>query len=99
MVSGHSSPSHRLSSFHTPIHCLTHALPLWVQGTAVYMPEKSCLVWTIKSFPGGREFMLRCHFNLPSVAAEDDNQGKMPPIKVKFEIPYYTVSGIQVGRR
>eukprot|EP00983_Pelagomonas_calceolata_P059734 1146063-Pelagomonas_calceolata.AAC.4 len=38
----------------------------------------------------------RCHFSLPSVEAEDDNtRGKMPPIKVKFEIPYFTVSGIQ----
>uniref|UniRef100_A0A7R9V8N0 MHD domain-containing protein n=1 Tax=Chlamydomonas euryale TaxID=1486919 RepID=A0A7R9V8N0_9CHLO len=67
------------------------------QGTAVYVPEKSALVWTIKSFAGGREFTLRCNFNLPSVAAEDDAaKGKMPPIRVKFEIPYYTVSGIQV---
>lgn len=38
----------------------------------------------------------RCHFSLPSVEAEDDTRGKMPPIKVKFEIPYFTVSGIQV---
>lgn len=39
----------------------------------------------------------RCHFSLPSVEAEDDpSKGKMPPIKVKFEIPYFTVSGIQV---
>ncbi|MEW5313386.1 MAG: hypothetical protein WDW38_004957 [Sanguina aurantia] len=71
------------------------------QGTAVYVPEKSALVWTIKSFPGGKEFMLRTHFNLPSVEAEEDgagggNKGKMPPIKVKFELPYFTVSGVQV---
>ena len=26
----------------------------------------------------------------------EDEQGR-PPIKVKFEIPYFTVSGIQVG--
>ncbi len=38
----------------------------------------------------------RCHFNLPSVEAEDEARGKMPPIKVKFEIPYFTVSGVQV---
>ena len=56
------------------------------------------MVWSIKSFAGGRELKLRCHFSLPSVKAEDDEtKGKMPPIKVKFEIPYYTVSGIQVG--
>ena len=38
----------------------------------------------------------RCHFNLPSVEAEEETHGKMPPIKVKFEIPYFTVSGMQV---
>lgn len=38
---------------------------------------------------------MRAHFNLPSVLAED-SEGK-PPIHVKFEIPYFTVSGIQVN--
>jgi AP-1 complex subunit mu len=66
------------------------------QGNAVYAPEKDALVWKIKNFPGGREFMLRCKFGLPSVAAEEESKGRMPPIKVKFEIPYFTVSGIQV---
>ena len=37
---------------------------------------------------------MRAHFGLPSVEAEED-EGR-PPIKVKFEIPYFTVSGIQV---
>jgi hypothetical protein len=41
----------------------------------------------------------RCHFNLPSVEAEDEARGKMPPIKVKFEIPYFTVSGVQVRQQ
>lgn len=66
------------------------------QGSAVYAPEKEALVWKIKNFPGGREFLLRCKFSLPSVPAEEEQQGRMPPIRVKFEIPYYTVSGIQV---
>lgn len=65
-------------------------------GTATYLPEKSALVWSIKSFPGGKEYVLRCSFLLPSVDAEDETRGKMPPMKVKFEIPYFTVSGIQV---
>jgi AP-1 complex subunit mu len=38
----------------------------------------------------------RCHFTLPSVEAEEEAHSKMPPIKVKFEIPYFTVSGMQV---
>lgn len=37
---------------------------------------------------------MRAHFGLPSVVAEE-TEGK-PPIHVKFEIPYFTVSGIQV---
>ena len=66
------------------------------QGSAAYEPDNEALVWRIKSFPGGKEFLLRCKFSLPSVRAEDDASGRMPPIRVKFEIPYYTVSGIQV---
>eukprot|EP00210_Caulerpa_lentillifera_P005228 g4995.t1 len=66
------------------------------QGTASYEPDKEALVWRIKSFPGGKEYLLRCKFSLPSVRAEDDAAGRMPPIRVQFEIPYYTVSGIQV---
>lgn len=37
---------------------------------------------------------MRAHFGLPSVVAEE-SEGR-PPIHVKFEIPYFTVSGIQV---
>lgn len=45
-------------------------------------------------FKGGKEYLMRAHFGLPSVVAEN-TEGK-PPIHVKFEIPYFTVSGIQV---
>ncbi|CAI5932825.1 unnamed protein product [Closterium sp. NIES-65] len=44
----------------------------------------------------GKEYLLRARFSLPSVAAEDDVAEKKAPIRVKFEIPYFTVSGIQV---
>ena len=37
---------------------------------------------------------MRAHFGLPSVVS-DDVEGK-PPIQVRFEIPYFTTSGIQV---
>lgn len=41
--------------------------------------------------------MLRAKYGLPSVEAEDETAEKKPPIRVKFEIPYFTVSGIQVS--
>lgn len=43
---------------------------------------------------GGKEFLMRAHFGLPSV--ENEEAESKPPITVKFEIPYFTVSGIQV---
>lgn len=63
-------------------------------GSAKYAPELNALVWTIKSFPGGKEYLLRAHFGLPSVIS-DELEGR-PPVQVKFEIPYFTTSGIQV---
>ncbi|KAG9351014.1 hypothetical protein JZ751_024903 [Albula glossodonta] len=63
-------------------------------GSAKWVPEKNAVQWNIKSFPGGKEYMMRAHFGLPSVES-DELEGK-PPITVSFEIPYFTVSGIQV---
>jgi AP-1 complex subunit mu len=63
-------------------------------GSCKYTPENNSVIWTIKSFPGGKDFLMRAHFGLPSVQA-DDAEGR-PPIHVRFEIPYFTVSGIQV---
>lgn len=63
-------------------------------GTVSYAPELNAVIWKIKQFQGGKEFLMRAHFGLPSVRNEDPD--KKPPISVKFEIPYFTVSGIQV---
>ncbi|KAH6770606.1 Clathrin adaptor complexes medium subunit family protein [Perilla frutescens var. hirtella] len=64
-------------------------------GSAKYAPEKDALLWAIKSFPGNKEYVLRAEFKLPSVPSEDAVDRKAP-IYVKFEIPYFTVSGIQI---
>lgn len=40
--------------------------------------------------------MLRAEFTLPSITAEEATPERKAPIRVKFEIPYFTVSGIQV---
>ncbi|KAJ7943684.1 AP-1 complex subunit mu-2 [Quillaja saponaria] len=65
-------------------------------GSASYAPEKDALVWKIRSFPGGKEYMLRAEFRLPSITDEEATPERKAPIRVKFEIPYFTVSGIQV---
>lgn len=41
--------------------------------------------------------MLRAEFRLPSVVSEDAAPDRKAPIRVKFEIPYFTISGIQVS--
>eukprot|EP00658_Telonema_sp_P-2_P002922 TRINITY_DN11077_c0_g1_i4.p1 TRINITY_DN11077_c0_g1~~TRINITY_DN11077_c0_g1_i4.p1 ORF type:complete len:422 (-),score=127.12 TRINITY_DN11077_c0_g1_i4:347-1612(-) len=63
-------------------------------GSVKYAPELDCIIWSIKQFQGGKEYLMRAHFGLPSVTAEDNDKKK--PLSVKFEIPYFTVSGIQV---
>ncbi|KAL9325341.1 hypothetical protein ACSQ67_005986 [Phaseolus vulgaris] len=65
-------------------------------GSASYAPEKDALIWKIRSFPGGKEYMLRAEFRLPSIIDEEATPERKAPIRVKFEIPYFTVSGIQV---
>nr|GEY12557.1 AP-1 complex subunit mu-2 [Tanacetum cinerariifolium] len=65
-------------------------------GSASYAPEQDSLIWRIKSFPGDKEYMLGAEFSLPSVTQEDASPDKKTPIRVKFDIPYFTVSGIQV---
>jgi len=76
-------------------------------GNVTYLPDRDAVVWNIKQFHGGREYLMRAHFGLPSISAADagghgkdgkkggENSWKAP-IGVKFEIPYFTVSGIQV---
>ncbi|MFH4975564.1 hypothetical protein AB6A40_002273 [Gnathostoma spinigerum] len=63
-------------------------------GSVKYVPDKNAFAWIIRSFPGGREYLMRAHFSLPSISSEEA-EGK-PPIMVKFEIPYFTTSGLQV---
>ena len=66
-------------------------------GHCKYAPEQNAVIWSIKSFPVGKEYLMRAHFGLPSVVGELI-EGK-PPINVKFEIPCFTTSGIQVTQK
>jgi len=64
-------------------------------GDVTYAPEKNAIVWSIRQFAGAKEYLMRAHFGLPSITTEEDSSAR-PPISVEFEIPYFTVSGIQV---
>lgn len=48
----------------------------------------------ISELGGGKDYLMRAHFGLPSVVGEELD--KRPPLRVSFEIPYFTLSGIQV---
>jgi len=64
-------------------------------GTVTYFPDRDAIIWSIKQFTGSKEYLMRAHFGLPSITGEDAEHWRAP-IEVKFEIPYFTVSGLQV---
>lgn len=65
-------------------------------GTVVYVPDKDWIVWTIKSFYGGREHTLKATFGLPSTSKSGENDAWKKPIEIRFEIPYFTVSSLSI---
>lgn len=67
-------------------------------GSAQYAPELDAISWNIGFFPGGKEFSLRIKVGLPSVTTNNQVEAATlsRPISLSFEIPYYTMSGIQV---
>ncbi|KAL0478067.1 AP-1 complex subunit mu [Acrasis kona] len=67
-------------------------------GSAEYAPEHDAIKWTIKQFQGGKEYTMKCQVNLPSTTNGSTQYAevKKRPVKVQFEIPYFTVSGLQV---
>lgn len=66
-------------------------------GTIKYQPEKDILIWKIKQFQGQKEYIMNANFGLPSIISnENKDLYYKRPVNVKFEIPYFTVSGITV---
>lgn len=63
-------------------------------GSCTYAPERNVIVWKIKQLPGGKECWLKAQYKIPTIRSEE--QEKKRPISVKFDIPYFTTSGIQV---
>ncbi|CDR94446.1 mu1 adaptin, putative [Babesia bigemina] len=65
-------------------------------GSGKYVPDRDAIIWAIKEFQGEKEFVLSASFGLPSVSDDNRNAFAKNPVKVSFEIPYFTVSGISV---
>ncbi|GAW83322.1 AP-1 complex subunit mu [Plasmodium gonderi] len=66
-------------------------------GTVKYYPDKDMLIWKIKQFQGQKEYIMNAQFGLPSIVSnENKDLYYKRPVNVKFEIPYFTVSGITV---
>jgi AP-1 complex subunit mu len=66
-------------------------------GRAKYVPDKDVVMWSIKNFKAGREVVMRGHFGLPSIGKDvQRDTATRRPIQVEFEVPYFTVSGLQV---
>ena len=41
------------------------------QGTVTYFPDRNAIIWTIKQFTGSKDYLMRAHFGLPSIAGEE----------------------------
>ena len=65
-------------------------------GKVSYLPSKEAIQWSLKTFPGQTEIFLRFQFNIPTVRAENSDNSLKKPIEISFEIPSFTVSGINV---
>lgn len=76
-------------------------------GTVVYMPERNAIRWKIKQLQGGgKEFSMKAEISVSRTAEEGEslsellhlsnNPQSQIPVQVTFEIPYYSMSGLQV---
>ena len=65
-------------------------------GSFIYLSDREDLLWNIKKFEGQTELSMVCSFQVPTVRIDDPNKHLKRPIQVSFEIPYFTVSGLQV---
>ncbi|CCE85232.1 Piso0_004814 [Millerozyma farinosa CBS 7064] len=64
-------------------------------GSVKWYPEKACLIWKLRTFPGGKQYFMSSELGLPAVSDPEAILSKRP-IKLNFSIPYFTTSGIQV---
>ena len=66
------------------------------KGTVCYSSNTESILWTIKQLPGEDEATMSCSYKVPTIRIDNPNNFMKRTIKINFEIPYYTVSGIEV---
>lgn len=64
------------------------------QGRAKYEATENAIVWRIRRFPGGMEYMLTADIELAQNTKE--KQWSRPPIQLEFQVPMFTASGLHV---
>ncbi len=64
-------------------------------GNTKYLPDNNCLSWKIRSLQGKKELNLSIKLDMPSLSS-DSVSFKNQPIQIFFDIPYYTLSGLNV---
>ena len=65
-------------------------------GNVNYLPDKDSILWVINDLKGQTETHLKLQFNVPTIRMNNSDAHIKKPISVKFDIPSFTVSGIQV---
>merc|ERR1712050_283917 len=65
-------------------------------GTVNYFPDEDAIIWQVASFPGESEYKMKSQMNLPTIVSPNRDNYKKLPTKLTFEVPYFTVSGINV---
>lgn len=69
----------------------------YYKGSIKYLPEENNIRWKFKSLNGGKEFSMFAELFMPSTwNSRDLDNFKKRPIKIDFNIPYFTTSGLQV---
>ena len=47
-------------------------------GSLKYVPEKSAILWKLRSFPGGKEYSMSAELGLPSISNGNDGSKTIP---------------------
>ena len=65
------------------------------QGKAKYSPDNGVIIWKIMALSGKRDINMEVKLDLPSLS-QNVSTYKTQPVRVMFDIPYYTLSGLNV---